>query len=93
MITQKALSLSSLKLNIIKRQSLQLKPITTVMRVASVVILEQQNFLVYVQTEYAQFLISWVPWYTTVIRLSVKTRWLVAKMGKSPGKFSDESPV
>lgn len=44
-------------------------------------------------TEYAWFLISWVPWYTTVIRLSVKTRWLVAKMGKSPGKISDESPV
>lgn len=49
MIKQQALWLSYLKLNITKRQSLQLKPVTAtvVMRVASVVILEQQSFLVY----------------------------------------------
>lgn len=43
--------------------------------------------------EYTQFFISWVPWYTTLIRLSVKNRWLLAKMGKLPGKFSHYSTV
>lgn len=31
------------------------------------------------------FLIRWVPWHTTAIKLSVKARWLVANLGKPPG--------
>lgn len=31
------------------------------------------------------FLIMWVPWHTTAIKLSVKARWLVANLGKPPG--------
>lgn len=31
------------------------------------------------------FLIRWVPWLTTTIKLSVKARWLVANLGKLPG--------
>lgn len=36
------------------------------------------------------FLISRALWHSMVIKLSVKNRWLVAKMRKGSGKFSDE---
>lgn len=36
------------------------------------------------------FLISRVLWHSSVIKLSVTTRWLVATMWKGSGKFSDE---
>ena len=36
------------------------------------------------------FLISRVLWHSTIIKLSVKTRWLLAKLRKGSGKFSHE---